>query len=191
MVRGPPCRFSKVSMSTPRRAEAVKLVMSVMTAKRDIFPEAMQILTANFGRPDFMSAAMRFDYTNYYEKEMGESLIRRMVSFDKLIPPESLPDVKLLTNHIENRFSRDGCRLINIDPGYISPAHLILATGKGYTHRPYLRDGIYADLTLIFTDGAFRVLPWTYPDYAGGEIMSLLIKIRKKYLQTLKTFSGA
>jgi hypothetical protein len=173
-------------MSSLRPAEAVKLVMSVLTARRDIFSEAMQILTANFGRPDFISAAMPFDYTNYYEKEMGKSLTRRMVSFDKLIRPESLPDVKLLTNRVEDRFSSDGCRLINIDPGYISPAHLILATGKGYTHRPYLRDGIYADLTLIFTDGAFRVLPWTYPDYAGQEMTSLLHKIRKKYLQGLK-----
>ncbi len=176
-------------MSKPRQAEAVKLVMSIITARGGILPEAMQILTANFGRPDLISAEMPFDYTNYYEKEMGRSLIRRMVSFDRLIHPESLPDVKLLTNHLEDRFSSDGRRQINIDPGYISPAHLILATGKGYTHRPYLRDGIYADLTLIFTEGTFQALPWTYPDYAGQEVMSLLNKIRKQYLQALKTAS--
>lgn len=174
-------------MSTPRRAESVKLVMSVMTARGGIFPEAMQILTANFGRPDFISAKMPFNYTNYYEKEMGDALIRRMVSFEKLILPESLPDVKLLTNRVEARFSSDGRRQINIDPGYLSPAHLILATGKGYTHRPYLRDGIYADLTLIFTDGTFHALAWTYPDYAGRDVMSLLKKIRNTYLQELKT----
>ncbi len=173
-------------MSRPRQAEAVKLVMSVISAEGGIFRDVMQILTAHFGTPDFISAQMPFDYTSYYEKEMGRSLTRRMVSFGKLIPPESLPDVKLMTNRIEDQFSCEGRRKINIDPGYISAAHLILATGKGYTHRPYLRDGIYADLTLVFTDGAFRSLSWTYPDYAGPEVTTMLSNIRGKYLKSLK-----
>ena len=118
---------------------------------------------------------------------MGRFLYRRMVSFDELIPPEFLPDAKLLTNLVEEQFSSDGRRKVNIDPGYLSPAHLILATGKGYTYRPYLRGGIYADLALIFTDGAFSALSWTYPDYAGQEVMAALIKIRNKYMISLKT----
>lgn len=173
-------------MSRPRQAEAVKLIMSVISAEDGVFRDVMQILAAHFGRPDFISARIPFDYTNYYEKEMGKFLIRRMVSFHKLISPESLPDVKLLTNQVEDQFSSEGLRKINIDPGYVSAAHLILATGKGYTHRPYLRDGIYADLTLIFTDGAFHALSWTYPDYAGQEVTTLLHIIRGKYLETLK-----
>jgi len=174
-------------MSRPRQAEAVKLVMSVIFAQGTAVLDAMQILSAHFGRADFISAQMLFDYTSYYEKEMGRSLIRRIVSFDELIPPESLPDVKLLTNLVEEQFSRDGRRTVNIDPGYLSLAHLILATGKGYTHRPYLRGGIYADLTLIFTEGAFSALPWTYPDYAGQKVMAALNKIRDKYIISLRT----
>lgn len=173
-------------MSRPRQAEAVKLLMSIISAEDGGFCDVMQILAAHFGRPDFIGAQMPFDYTSYYEKEMGRSLVRRMVSFDELIPPESLPDVKLLTNLVEEQFSSDGRRKINIDPGYLSLAHLILATGKGYTHRPYLRGGIYADLTLIYTDGAFSVLSWTYPDYAGREILATLNKIRNKYIISLK-----
>jgi hypothetical protein len=65
-------------------------------------------------------------------------------------------------------------------------AHLILATGKGYAHRPYLRDGIYADLTLIYRDKSFHSLPWTYPDYAGEEVIGMLTRIRGKYLMQLK-----
>jgi hypothetical protein len=173
-------------MSRPRQTEAVKLIMSLISADEGVYRDVMQGLAVHFGRPDFISARMPFDYTNYYEKEMGRFLIRRMVSFDKLILPESLPDVKLLTNQVEDQFSDEGQRRINIDPGYMSAAHLILATGKGYTHRPYLRDGIYADLTLIFTDGAFRPLTWTYPDYAGQKVTTLLYKIRGKYLEGLK-----
>jgi hypothetical protein len=174
-------------MSRPTRAEAVKLVMSVISAEGGIFRDVVQILAGHFGTPDFISAQMPFGYTSYYEKEMGKALVRRMVSFEKLIPPESLPDVKLMTNRVEDQFSGEGRRKINIDPGYISAAHLILATGKGYTHRPYLRDGIYADLTLVFTEGAFRALSWTYPDYAGQEVTTLLHKIRGKYLEALKS----
>ncbi|MFH1080328.1 MAG: DUF4416 family protein [Pseudomonadota bacterium] len=174
-------------MSRPRQAEAVKLMMSVIFSQRAVVPDAMQILAAHFGRPDFISAQMPFDFTSYYEKEMGRSLVRRMVSFDKLIPPESLPDIKLLTNLVEKRFSSDGRRRVNIDPGYLSPAHLVLATGKGYAHRPYLRGGIYADLTLIYTGGAFCTLSWTYPDYAGQEVMAVLNKMRDKYIISLKT----
>jgi hypothetical protein len=173
-------------MSRPREADYVKLVVSVIFAEGRFFRDVMQILAARFGRPDFISAPMSFEFTEYYEKEMGKSLIRRLVSYEQLIPPETLPDVKLLTNRIEDQISGEGDRRVNVDPGYLSAAHLILATGKGYTHRPYLRNGIYADLTLIFQGGAFHALPWTYPDYAGQEIMVRLRMIREKYLLTLK-----
>jgi hypothetical protein len=75
---------------------------------------------------------------------------------------------------------------VNIDPGYLAKAHLILATGKGYSHRPYLRDGIYADLTLMYQDKSFRTLPWTYPDYAGDQMQGMLLRIRERYLLQLR-----
>jgi hypothetical protein len=117
---------------------------------------------------------------------MGSRLVRRVVVFNTLIRPESLPDVKLFTNDVEDRFAVTGKRRVNIDPGYISQAHLILATGKGYTHRPYLRDGIYADLTLIYREKSFHSLPWTYPDYAEKHAIDIFNRIRSKYLMQLK-----
>jgi hypothetical protein len=63
---------------------------------------------------------------------------------------------------------------------------LILATGKGYSHRPYLRDGIYADLTLIYQNRQFCSLPWTYPDYADEKQLEIFGKIRARYLIQLK-----
>jgi hypothetical protein len=135
---------------------------------------------------DFISSLIPFDYTKYYEREMGSSLLRRFISFDTLIKPETLPDIKLITNRIEEHFSKEGKRNVNIDPGYLSQAQLILATGKAYTHRPYLRDGIYADLTLLYRHNTFEPLQWTYPDYGGEEIREMLQVIRKKYLIQLK-----
>jgi hypothetical protein len=129
---------------------------------------------------------MPFHYTEYYTEEMGSPLKRRFICFNTLIRPESLPDVKLCTNDMEDRTSVSGKRRVNIDPGYMSQAHLILATGKGYTHRPYLRDGIYADLTLLYSGKSFQTLPWTYPDYGEKPVIEMFNRIRSKYLMQSK-----
>jgi hypothetical protein len=75
---------------------------------------------------------------------------------------------------------------VNIDPGYLLPERLVLATGKNFTHRIYIGQGIYADLTLIFQKGAFRTLPWTYPDYADRCLIDFLTLVRNKYMLDLK-----
>ena len=174
-------------MSQPHSHESVKLVMSLFSKDRELINEALGILSASYGEADYISPFLAFDYTDYYAKEMGADLARRFVSFATLVPPESLPDIKLKTNDIEERFSEEGKRRLNIDPGYLAHSHLILATGKGYSHRPYLRDGIYADLTLVFQHGSFQTLPWTYPDYGSTTIKDMLSKIRMRYLEQLKT----
>ena len=100
----------------------------------------------------------------------------------------SLPEIKIKTNEIETSLSDKSSekRKINIDPGYICLEHIILATTKGYVHRPYLREGIYADLTLIFRNKSFQPLEWTYPDYRQDEVIRLFNQFRKKYMEDLK-----
>ncbi len=127
---------------------------------------ALQDLVRLFGPMDFVTQPEPFSYTSYYEKEMGGGLLRVYGSFESLVDPETLPEIKWITNEMEERTAVNGCRRVNIDPGLLSEERLVLATGKNYTHRIYLRKGIYADLTLIFRNGAYRALPWTYPDYA-------------------------
>lgn len=173
-------------MSKPITAEPVKLIFSVFAASVEQLDETIARLTARYGPADFISDMVLFDYTNYYRREMGDNLVRRFLSMENLIRPESLPDIKLATNEIENEFTQEGKRRVNIDPGYISKGHLILATGKSYAHRPYLRDGIYADLTLYYQNKKFCSLPWTYPDYADGKQLLMLGRIRATYLSQLK-----
>jgi hypothetical protein len=173
-------------MSDPQPPEAVKLIASLFSGNEHLLGDAVKALSERYGRADFISAPAPFAYTDYYEKEFGDSLIRRFIAFERLIRPEALPDVKIWTNALEKRLSAEGRRRVNIDPGYLAKAHLILATGKGYTHRPYLREGIYADLTLIYRDKSFHSFPWTYPDYAGGEVIGMLTRIRDKYLLQLR-----
>jgi hypothetical protein len=173
-------------MSKPNQAEPVKLIFSVFAANVVMLDESILKLADLFGQPDFISALVPFDYTSYYAREMGTDLVRRFLSMEKLIRPETLADIKLMTNNIEDKFSAEDKREVNIDPGYLSKANLILATGKGFSHRPYLRDGIYADLTLIYQDKKFCSLPWTYPDYADAKQHLIFSKIRARYLLQLK-----
>ena len=174
-------------MSKLGSPEPVKLISSMFSSDGDLLAEVLGELSGKYGRADFISEFIPFDYTDYYAGEMGQTLIRRFVSFESLVRPDSLPAIKIFTNGIEERFLSDGKRMVNIDPGYISMYHLILATGKGYAHRPYLGDGIYADLTLIYKNRTFQTLEWTYPDYAGKAAMGMFNMIREKYLIQLKT----
>ncbi|MEA3487130.1 MAG: DUF4416 family protein, partial [Thermodesulfobacteriota bacterium] len=160
-------------MSRPTFPEPVKLISSVFSGSRDILNKTITRLSKEFGGLDYISALVPFEYTDYYAKESGHSLVRRFISFENLVSPDTLPGIKLFTNKVEEKFMKDGNRIVNIDPGYISGAHLILATGKAYTHRPYIRDGIYADLTLIFIKHTFRSLEWTYPDYSDGNTIAM------------------
>jgi len=173
-------------MSKPSQTLPVKLVFSIFAPAAGILNDSINRLSVLYGQPDFVSEMMPFDYTDYYNPEMGQVLVRRFLSMEKLIRPEALPDIKLATNEIENASAVDDHRFVNIDPGYLSQSHLILATGKGYSHRPYLRDGIYADLTLIYQGKKFCSLPWTYPDYADEKQTAMLMAIRARYLLQLK-----
>jgi hypothetical protein len=161
--------------------------MSLIASEEDILHHGLEDLRSAFGETDTISDRFTFDLTDYYADEMGKSLFRHFITFERLIPIPVLPDVKLATNRLEEKYAREnGGRRINIDPGYICLGHVILATTKGYTHRPYLRDGIYADLTLIYRKRSFQPLEWTYPDYRTEAVIALFNQSRKKYLEDLR-----
>ena len=161
--------------------------MSLIYAEESFFELGLQDLCQTFGETDFLSERFSFNFTDYYSEEMGPILFRYFLSFQSLIPPSSLPEIKQTTNRIEGNYVHSqGSRRLNIDPGYLSLEHVILATTKGYTHRPYLRDGIYADLTLIYQKGSYRALEWTYPDYRQPNIIALFNHLRTTYAEALK-----
>ena len=89
---------------------------------------------------------------------------------------------KLITNGLEEQWIKGASRQVNIDPGYLVASRFVLASGKDFTHRIYVGQGIYADLTLVYTKDQFQPLPWTYPDYQSQPVQDFLIKVRKKYL---------
>ncbi len=167
-------------MSFPREPLSAKLVVGILFGDTGVHTPALEALTAHFGPADFASEPEPFDYTTYYNEEMGPEIHRQMVSFLELVRPETLADIKILTNQIEKRFLADRKRRVNLDPGILSEERFILATGKNYTHRIYLRNGIYADLTLIYQKGSYQALPWTYPDYRNPRLIHFLSILRQK-----------
>lgn len=171
-------------MSAPSEPKQVKLIISILYANRGLCEQAVETLQKEFGEMDLTEFDLPFHYTQYYLKEMGENLKRCFVSFKDLIFREKLVSIKLFTNKIENNLAKeDGRRTLNVDPGYLNDAQLILATGKNFSHRIYLGKGIFGDLTLIFKGNKFHALPWTYADYQDEPLRNFLIKIRKDYLE--------
>ncbi|MDR0915349.1 MAG: DUF4416 family protein [Endomicrobium sp.] len=160
----------------------VKLFCGLIFSNLDVQQSALIKLTECFGSIDIVSKFIKFDFTNYYNNEFGNNLIRCWISFKKLITADSIATVKILTNNIEHHLSVKGKRTINIDPGYITSASVILVTTKNFSHRIYLRDGIYGEVTMIYNNKQFTKLPWTYQDY--------LSEIAKKFFLTIRGFKS-
>jgi len=173
-------------MSHPQPPKPAKLVIGLFTQKQERLAAVAVDLMESFGSIDMISPLFPFDFTMYYEKEMGFPLFRRIFVFKSLIQQDALADIKLKTNAIETRYSADGMRQVNIDPGFLLMERLVLATGKNFAHRIYIGKCIYADLTLIYQKNGYQPLPWTYPDYAHGSIRHFLTLVRNKYMEDLK-----
>jgi len=173
-------------MSIPKPPFPAKLVIGIFMKEKHLFESIAKELVSINGAADIISSWFLFDYTSYYEKEMGTPLFRRLMAFETLIKQSSLPVIKNRTNELELEYSTNGSRIINVDPGYMLQERFVLATCKNYAHRIYIGKGVYADLTLTYTKGAFCKLPWTYPDYAEKNMQNFLIKVRNKYVADLK-----
>jgi hypothetical protein len=175
-------------MADAAKPRPVKLITGIIAKTDDAFFEAEKALTKAFGQVDYKSQILKFDFTDYYEREMGAGLKRRFISFKRLIDPKQLAEIKLFCNKIESRLAkkiRISKRPVNIDPGYITDAKLILASTKDYSHRVYLNKGIYGEVTLYYQGGVFRPYSWTYPDYRTDDYRIIFDAIRKIFMQQI------
>ena len=156
-------------MSIPHAPEPVMLITGLLRAPDVDLEQILPRLEALAGPVLARTPEIPFSFTEYYRDEMGPVLFRSYLTFQRLIVPDQLAPVKLSTNAIESDFSRNGQRRINLDPGLLSSHNLILASCKDFSHRIYLGRGVCAEVTMLFVKGRFRILPWTYPDYAAPE----------------------
>ena len=161
-------------MSKPIEPVLTKLIVSLITSNKDVIKTVLRKLEDKFGAIDFLTEAIDFNHTDYYKKEMGEGLFRKLASFERLIKPDELAIIKIFTNSLEDEhLTIDGKRIINIDPGYIAMEKMVLATCKNFSHRICLQNGVYADLIFIYKNGGFQSLEWTFPDYAKNTMKEI------------------
>ncbi len=122
------------------------------------------------------------DFTDYYAEEFGSQLQKQFYVFNQPVSLEKFHEIKIWSNQIEQDFAQvvsDGWRRrVNLDPGYLEPSKLVLFSTKNYSHRIYIGAGIYAETTLIYERGNFKILPWTYPDYSWETNLRYLLEIR-------------
>ena len=173
-------------MSKLQEPPLVALFISIIFNKDSELENCINDLIAEYGEVELLSSRFDFGFSDYYNEEMGDDLSREFISFKKLISRDNIVEIKIYANYLEEKYSTKGRRTINIDPGYLSAEHMVLSTGKGFSHRPYLGKGVYADLTLLFQDNKFKSLEWTYPDYKTEQIQNYFYELRKLYLVRLR-----
>lgn len=168
------------------RMETSCLIIGVLCNDDDTLVSYMEGLS-EFGKPEIISPSIFFDFTDYYTSTMGAPLSRRFYLFPPGFDPETLPDIKIRTNELEEAAARDldlGVeRPINLDPGYMTLSKLILASTKDHAHRIYLRDGIFAEITLYYRAKTFQPGPYTFPDYASKTYINFLNNSRSHLLK--------
>lgn len=164
----------------------VKLVASIIYKDKKYLKAARNRLAERFSSFGSLSRNMPFDQTDYYCEEMGSPLERELLNFEDLVSCEDICEVKIFTNKVEEDLKINGKRNVNIDPGYITAAKLVLLTTKDYSHRTYLGQGIYAECTLHYSRNGFRPWRWTYPDYATDRLRGYYAKVRDVYLNQIR-----
>jgi hypothetical protein len=147
-------------------------------------------LEQTYGPVGLVSTPFAFNQTSYYAAMMGPELRKQFFVFRDLVAPDSLPNIKLHTNELERELADQRHypepRPLNLDPGCLSLAKFMLATTKDQAHRVYLRDGIFAEVTLRYEAGAYEPWPWTYADYRQECVRAFLQEARDYYRERLR-----
>ena len=161
----------------------VLLLIAVSSRYDEALAWAEECTVAEFGPLRLKSEAFDFTETDYYESTMGSGLKKQFLALEQLIDPGDLAAIKIRTNGWEAEYAALGrhaeSRPLNLDPGYLTLAKLVLASTKDHAHRLYLGRGIYAEFTLQFRDGQWQACPWTYPDYRRADYQEFFSRCRE------------
>jgi hypothetical protein len=167
-----------------------RLIVALLSSPLAGQPERDRLereLSSRFG-PFVRGPSFPFDWSPYYDDEMGGRPLRGFAAFERSVDPSTLAEIKMQTNEVESLLSRPGGgRLFNLDPGLLSLSRFVLATTKERPHRLPLGRGIYGELTLLFDKGDYRPLPWTYPDWASEGYRSYLRMLRASLKSELRS----
>lgn len=171
------------------------LALCAVMARRRLLDAVAADLEREIGPVGHRGPVYRFDYTSYYEREMGGELCKQIFAFSDAVLPHRLAELKGRAMEIERRRSvAEGGggmqRRANIDPGLLSESSLVLATTKYGGHRIAIAPGLYAEITLLFERGRYRRQPWTYADYTSEEMQAFLLQLRGDLLERRRREPG-
>jgi hypothetical protein len=168
----------------------VKLIVGILAADSRCMDAAQSEVIKMFGKPDMTSPVYPFDLTQYYEEQAGADILRQFVSIEQLIDPGQLGDIKHKANQIEKELAESlktpFPRPVNLDPGYVEPSKLVLASTKNFAHRVYIGNGMWAEVTLTYNKGVWQVYPYTFPDFKSGRYNTFLSEVREKLVSQLR-----
>lgn len=169
-------------MGSIREVTPAALICALTWRDEHVRGEAVARLTEQYGPIQMESAVYPFDMTDYYTPEMGPGLLKHFICFRNPIEQDGLAEVKLFANGLESEFAIDcdgsHARRINIDPGYVTLAKLVLASTKDYSHRIYIGGGIYAESTLRYSKATFHPTDTTFPDYCTPLAIAFFNEVR-------------
>jgi hypothetical protein len=142
-----------------------------------------------FGSISLQSEPYSFHHTDYYASTMGTELRKQLWVFARLAPLDSLALHKVATIRLEEEIAASGAfsevRPLNLDPGFLNLGKFMLATTKDKDHRLYLREGVFAEVTLRYCDKEYVPWPWTYADYRDDQVRDFLNRARAYYKERL------
>jgi len=160
----------------------VLLVLAAFSRYPEAIEWAKQRAEGAWGAVALQSELFDHRETSYYEATMGSDRKKTFFAFESLVDSAGLVEWKEMSNQWEVDYQQSGKhpepRPLNLDPGYLTEAKLILASTKDRDHRIYLGRGIYAENTLYFTRGAWQPRPWTYPDYQRDDYHQFFVRCR-------------
>jgi len=164
----------------------VKLFFGVLYNTSFDMEQIKRNLESLYGKIDYISPVFTFNFTDYYRKEMGDDIKRLFYSFEDLVSPDILADIKVKSNEIEDLYSSGEKRSVNLDPGYLDYYKIVLASMKFGGQKVYLSNGTYADITLWYEKGKFKTFPWTFLDFKSGLYDNIFLHIRNLYKKQRK-----
>lgn len=167
-------------MGGDRRVEEGLLVTGILAAEGVSLHSVQARLMDSWGPVIAASVVAPFTQTTYYAREMGPGLRRQFLAFERRLDPALLAAVKREGIAIEAEWMDGANRRVNIDPGCLTRAKLILASTKDHAHRIPLGDGIHAEVTLVYHRGrGYEPWPWTYPDYREEWVRAWFTEARR------------